>query len=129
MTKTENKTWTMFDKRTGEVVMTFSSFTRPPLEGIDKYYKMTDDVWFKELPTTYLNYVHGRTETLTQHEADLLQYWWCKHSKTPEQRVGLVIEELLAEYNQKKIKEEAYIRMLSAIVARGFLVEGDEHED
>lgn len=129
MGKTENVTWTLFNRETGEVVMTFASDSRPPREGVDKYYKMTDDVWFKELPTTYLNYVHGRTETLTQHEADLLQHWWSKHSKTPEQRVGLVIEELLAEYNKKKITEEAYTCMLSAIVTRGFLVKGDEHED
>lgn len=129
MAKKENVTWTLFDKSTGEMVMTFASDFSPLREGIDKYYKMTDDVWFKELSITHLNYVHRHTETLTQHEADLLQHWWSKHSKTPEQRVAFVIEELLAEYNKKKIKEEAYIRMLSAIVARGFLVKGDDCED
>ena len=95
---------------------------------LDKYYRITDDVWFMELPIAQVQYAKY-IETLTQHEADLLQHWWSKHSKTPEQRVAFVIEELLAEYNKKKIKEEAYIRMLSAIVARGFLVEGDEYED
>lgn len=95
---------------------------------LDKYYRITDDFWFKELPIAQIQYAKY-IETLTQHEADLLQHWWSEHSKTPEQRVGLVIEELIAEYNKKKIKEEAYIRMLSAIVARGFLVKGDERED
>lgn len=95
---------------------------------LDKYYRITDDVWFMELPIAQVQYTKY-IETLTQHEADLLQHWWSKHSKTPEQRVGLVIEELLSEISKKMLKKERYYRMLSAIVVREFVVKGDDCED
>ena len=95
---------------------------------LDKYYRITDDECFKELPIAQIQYAKY-IETLTQHEADLLQHWWSKHSKTPEQRVELVIDELLSEVSKKMLKKERYYRMLSAIVVREFVVKGGNHED
>lgn len=95
---------------------------------LDKYYRITDDFWFKELPIAQIQYAKY-IETLTQHEADLLQHWWSKHAKKPKQRVELVIDELLSEVSKKMLKKERYYRMLSAIVVREFVVKDGKRED